>query len=223
METMGALDPKTHVCAKMDESNETQSSALVPFEDADCVEVYLYRRKPSSIRNTARLFLEQSLALGKVDLDFPFQYLALCVGDHYYEATAKGPSLKYRHYHKRDRAQYGWLPESNYNRTRLGCTYLSHEEIHERGRYRRSSGTATCLMTMITNLCGYVAALARMIRKRLHKEDSTDCQEFVRALFDALKPEMHHQRDFPRHWLANARSVIELGQVLQGVSYHTPR
>lgn len=123
--------------AKMNPPGDTHGSALILFEDADCVEVYLYRRKPSSIRSTARLFLEQSLALGKFDLDFPFHHLALRVGDHYYEATTKGLSLNYRHYHRRDRDQYDWLPDSNYSRSLLGCTNLSHEEIHERGMLRR--------------------------------------------------------------------------------------
>lgn len=62
-----------------------------------------------------------------------------------------------------------------------------------------------------------------MIRRRLHQEGSTDCQEFVRALFDAMKPEMHHQRDFPRHPLANARSVMELIRTLQGVNTMSTR
>lgn len=74
-------------------------------------------------------------------------------------------------------------------------------------------------MCMITRLLTWMGTLlARMVRKRLHQEGSTDCQEFARTLFDVLKPDVHHQRDFPRHALANARSVIELVQVLQGAN-----
>lgn len=129
---------KMRICAKMDKHKEIHGSTVTSFEDADCVEVYLYRRYPSSYRSTARLFVKQSLTLGKVDLDFPLQHLALRIGDRYYEATRGGPSLKYRHYHYQNRAEYDWLPDSNHSKILLGCTDLSHEEIHERGMYRQS-------------------------------------------------------------------------------------
>lgn len=126
------------LCAKMDKHKEIHGSTVASFEDTDCVEVYLYRRNPTSYRSTARLFVKQSLAIGRVDLDFPLQHLALRVGDRYYEATRRGPSLEYRQYRHENRAEHDWLPDSNHSKVLLGCTDLSHEEIHERGEYRHS-------------------------------------------------------------------------------------
>lgn len=125
------------ISSKMENSHlDYIASSHGPFEHERCLEVYLYRRQRYSVRSTARLFVESSLSLGRVDLDFPFQQWALRIGDHYYEATTTGLNLIYRHYDHTERETYGWVPESNYKKTRLGCTELGHVEVHERGVYQ---------------------------------------------------------------------------------------
>lgn len=59
-----------------------------------------------------------------------------------------------------------------------------------------------------------VAIAVYYVRQTLENEASTSGQEFVRRLFDVMRPEVHWSREIPHIPWASVRSIAEFIEVL---------
>lgn len=95
----------------------------------ECRKVFLYTRRPRSIRSVARQAYDDYVRHRRVDPDI--QKWALLIGDDYYEAVRAGSQLEVRQYHYGERRSQGW--DGSHRKFLLGCTALDNWQIAERG------------------------------------------------------------------------------------------
>lgn len=99
------------------------------YSHRQCRKVYLYTRRPHSIRSVARQAYNDYVRHRGVDSDL--QKWALLVGDDYYEAVREGSQLQILQYDYRERRTHGW--DRGHRKFLLGCTALDDRQIAERG------------------------------------------------------------------------------------------